>query len=391
MPTKPVTANDYRKLFIDINGIKNAWLRPYKKQVFFNCKDETLSYTPFEIEEKYKKDFTLQGLYEVLLDFDDLDPAVYNTFLKIATRKKQLENEVRKIYHLNRNLCEDLMVATEVETHPISVCAIIDVKPEADEELVHARVLRAINSYFSPSVRFYSLQEMFAKGYSSTEIFDGPILKNGFIDPAELAKADLRKEIRLTDIVQLIMDIDGVRLIKEISINNCGDENKPEGQPWIICIDDGKKPMLCSKSAFSYTKGRFAGQHQSGTCKKIQFPTRNRGNRSTKAGTDRQVDRLAYRTIPEDWPICQHTEQLSGNLRNRRIWAFTIGHRRAKSTSQTITGLFAVFSTRFWPVISHNSIGLRNCFRSTTPPPAVISRKPSATSKELRRLFRSNT
>jgi uncharacterized protein len=255
LPTKPVTANDYRKLFIDIDGIKNAWLKPFKKQVFGNCKDEILSYSPFEIEDKYKKDFTLQGLYEVLLDFDDFDPEVYTTFLKIATRKKQLENEVRKIYHLNRNLCEDLMTVAEVGVHPISVCAIIDVKPEADEELVHARVIRAIDSYFSPSVRFYSLHEMFGKGYSSTEIFDGPILNNGFIDPAELAKAELRKEIRLTDIVQLIMDIDGVKLIKDISINNCGDENKPEGQPWIICIDDGKKPMLCSKSAFSYTKG----------------------------------------------------------------------------------------------------------------------------------------
>ena len=255
LPTKPVTANDYRKLFIDIDGIKNAWLKPFKKQVFVNCKDEILSYSPFEIEDKYEKDFTLQGLYEVLLDFDDFDPEVYTTFLKIATRKKQLENEVRKIYHLNRNLCEDLMTVAKVGDHPISVCAIIDVKPEADEELVHARVLRAIDTYFSPSVRFYSLHEMFGKGYSSTEIFDGPILNNGFIDPAELAKAELRKEIRLTDIVQLIMDIDGVKLIKDISVNNCGADNKTEGQQWVICIDDGKKPMLCSKSAFSYTKG----------------------------------------------------------------------------------------------------------------------------------------
>jgi uncharacterized protein YegP (UPF0339 family) len=147
------------------------------------------------------------------------------------------------------------MSVDEVGTHPISVCAIIDVKPEADEELIHARVLRAIDNYFSPSVRFYSLHEMFGKGYSSTEIFDGPILNNGFIDPAELAKAELRKEIRLTDIVQLIMDIDGVKLIKDISVNNCGSDNKTEGQQWLICIDDGKKPMLCSKSAFSYTKG----------------------------------------------------------------------------------------------------------------------------------------
>lgn len=255
LPAKPVTGNDYRKLFIDIDGIKNAWLRPFKKKVFVNCKDKTLSYSPFETEDKYKKEFTLQGLYEILLDFDDFDPGTYNTDALIANRKKQLENEVRTKYHQNRNLCEDLMTVAEVGFHPVSVCAIIDVKPEADEEMVHARVLRAINTYFSPSVRFYSLQEMFAKGYSSTEIFDGPVLNNGFIDPAELEKAGLRKEIRLSDIVRLIMDIDGVRVIKDISINNCGTDSKPEGQPWVICIGEGLKPRLCEKSVFSYTKG----------------------------------------------------------------------------------------------------------------------------------------
>ena len=255
LPVKPVTANDYRKLFIDLEGVKNAWLQPFRKKVFVNCKEELLSYTPFDIAEKYKKEFTLQGLYEVLLDFDDFDPATYNTDIKIAARKKQIENEVIKKYHLNRNLCEDLMTVSEVGIHPVSVCAIIDVKPDADEEMIHARVLQTLGQYFSPSVRFYSLQEMLAKGYSSEEIFDGPILKNGFIDPEELKKAELRKEVRLSDIVHLIMNIDGVKLIKDISINNCGPDAKPNGQPWIICIDEGKKPALCTKSAFSYTKG----------------------------------------------------------------------------------------------------------------------------------------
>lgn len=255
LPTKPVTANDYRKLFIDVDGIKNAWIKVFPKKVYVNTKERQLSYSPSAIADKYKKEFTLKGLYEVLLDFDEFDPEKYDTFGKIATRKQQIKNEVRKIYHLNRNLCEDLMNVAEVGVHPISVCTIIDVKPDADEELVHAKVLRAIKTYFSPSVRFYSLPEMLGKGYSSTEIFDGPILNNGFINPSELANAELKTQIRLTDIVQLIMDIDGVNLIKDISINNCGENSKPEGQPWVICIDDGKKPELCSKSAFSYTKG----------------------------------------------------------------------------------------------------------------------------------------
>lgn len=248
LPTKPVTALDYRKLFIDIDGVKNAWLKPLQKKIFVNCHDDLLSYTPFAKEEQCQKEFTLQGLYEVLLDFD---PEIYNN----EARKTQIQNEVKLRYHQNRNLCEDLMSIAEVAIHPISVCAIIDVKPEVDEELVHANVLRAINKYFSPPVRFYSLQEMFDKGYSSIEIFDGSILNNGFIDTSELKKAELRKEIRLTDIIQLIMNIDGVNLIKDISVGDCDAETKPDTQPWFICFDDGKKPGLCSKSTFSYTKG----------------------------------------------------------------------------------------------------------------------------------------
>ncbi|MFY9152170.1 MAG: hypothetical protein WAO52_09160 [Prolixibacteraceae bacterium] len=255
LPVKPVSASDYRKLFIDLDGIRNAWLKPYQKTVYANCHDDLLSYSPFGIEEKYKKNFNLGGLYEILLDFDDFDPEIYSTPAKIAARKNQIKKLVKTTYHQNRNLCEDLMSVTEVATHPISVCAIIDVKPEADEELVHAKVLRAINNYFSPTIKFISLQEMLDKGYSPTEIFDGPILKNGFIEAAELQKAELLKEIRLTDIVQLIMNIEGVTLIKDISIGNCSGKMKPDTKPWVICIDEGKKPELCSKSAFSYTKG----------------------------------------------------------------------------------------------------------------------------------------
>lgn len=253
LPVKPVTALDYRKLFVDIDGVKNAWVRPFRKKVFANRTDNLLSYTPFEDANIKKEEFTLQGLYEILLDFDEFDSK--ESPAKIAERKQKIVDEVKLRYYQNRNLCEDLMSVTEVPVHPISVCAIIDVKPEVDEELVKANVLLAIDNYFSPLVRFYSLHEMMDAGHSSTEIFDGPILRNGFIKVSELRKAGLRKEVRLSDIVQLIMKIDGVNVIKDISINNCGPDSNPNGQQWVICIDEGKKPALCSKSAFSFTKG----------------------------------------------------------------------------------------------------------------------------------------
>ena len=50
------------------------------------------------------------------------------------------------------------------------------------------------------------------------------------------------------------MDIEGVKTIKDISINDCTDPMN-ETDSWLICIDEGKKPCLCNDSAFSYFKG----------------------------------------------------------------------------------------------------------------------------------------
>ena len=102
----------------------------------------------------------------------------------------------------------------------------MELKPEADEDKVHAEILYTIDEYLSPSLRFYSLKEMLEKGYAPDEIFNGPLLNNGFIDTAELRKTELRKEVRLTDLIDLIQKIEGVDVIRDITINNC--DGKPE-------------------------------------------------------------------------------------------------------------------------------------------------------------------
>lgn len=253
LPSKPVIELDYRKLFIDIDGVKNCWLKPFEKTVYVDCKKDNLSYNPKSLTTN-PKNFKLQGLNTIIVDFDTLDEDIYSDDALKKKRYSQIKAEITREYHKNRNLCEDLVDILKVDTHAISVCASIDVQPGADEELVHARVIRTINNYFSPSVKFYSLKQMFEKGYTSDEIFEGPVLKNGFIDPKELLTAKLRIEVRLSDIMQLIMDIDGVNLIKDISISDCDNYNE-DPDIWLICIDDWKKPVLCKDSAYSYFKG----------------------------------------------------------------------------------------------------------------------------------------
>lgn len=257
LPSKPVSENDYRKLFIDIDGVKNCWLQKFDKTVFVDCKNDLLSYESNDfksLESHQKTEFKLNGLYNIIVDFDELDEA---KFPKVSDKKAEIErikNEIIELYHKNRNLCEDLIQVSDVKTHSIEVCANIEVEAECDEELVHAKVLREIDNYFSPNLWFYSLQQMLDKGYTADQIFEGPTLVNGFIDTKELVAAKLRTEVRLSDLMQLIMKIDGVKVIKDMSINNCNDlDNKNDA--WLICVEPDKKPRRCETSAFTYYKG----------------------------------------------------------------------------------------------------------------------------------------
>ena len=254
LPSKPLAEADYRKLFIDIDGVKNCWLRKFEKTVYVDCKNNRLSFNRKDFADIDKEDrsaFVLNGLYRVIVDFDE---EVLKDTEDEEAKKQEIRRAVRTLYHSNRNLCEDLVKVEEVQAFPVQVCASIEVRPEVDEELVHAKVLWAIDKYFSPGLRFYSLQEMLDKGYTTAQIFEGPLLHHGFIDPNELAAAKLRKEVRLSDLVQLIMDIEGVRLIRDISINDCS-ENSEAKNEWQVCVPNDKKPVRCHQGAFSYYKG----------------------------------------------------------------------------------------------------------------------------------------
>jgi uncharacterized protein len=256
LPSAPVTRLDYRKLFIDIEGVKNCWIAPYYKKAYADCRNFRLSYNKEDfigVDNSFIKDFQLQGLYSVLVDLEEPDPDKFPTKALKDQEAERIFEEIRLRYHANRNLCEDMVSVAKVKTHPVAVCASIEILPGADEELVHARVLHAIDLYFSSDVRFYSLNQMLSKGYTVDQIFEGPLLQRGFIDKADLEASELRKEVRLSDIIKRIMDIEGVKLIRDISIRDCAKPGSETGA-WVICINEGRKPARCADSAFSYFK-----------------------------------------------------------------------------------------------------------------------------------------
>ncbi|MFO7826891.1 MAG: hypothetical protein R6V72_23355 [Cyclobacterium sp.] len=244
LPCKALTELDYRMLFIDLKGVRNCWIEPFKQSLYVDCKNLKMSYDPGILEDLPQKDsrsFDLKGLHRILVDVEE------------EVSFESVKKKIKESYHKNRNLCEDLVAVEPVVDHPIQVCAIIDLEAEADEEWIAASIEQVIQQYFSPDIRFYSFSQMLEKGYTTEQILEGPALKHGFLDPEEVRQASLRKEVRQSDIIQLIMDLDGVSGIRELRINHCDKDNEQGG--WVIPIDSGKKPMLCEKSKFNFFKG----------------------------------------------------------------------------------------------------------------------------------------
>jgi hypothetical protein len=247
-PMQAVTALDYRKILIDIDpNIKNCWLQKTTKKLFVNCKEAKISLKKQDFvgtPDTFIKESEIKGYYNILVDFEEIAIA----------QKELLKKKIIEKFHANRNLCEDVLEIKEVEIQPIAVCALIELDPEANEEYIHAQITFELEKYLSPGITYYSLAEMFAKGYSSDEIFEGPLLERGFIDTTELENSSLRTEVRLSDIMQIIMSIKGVLVIKEIALNNC-EAIDTDGSVWNICIPANKKPSLCSKSTLNFSKG----------------------------------------------------------------------------------------------------------------------------------------
>lgn len=262
LPIKATNALDYRKLFSDIPGVRNSWIYPYLRKLFVDSKNSRIAYSESKLGNPLpgnKQTLNIKGLNSVLVDYDLTAKKSNGDHVT----KDWINEQIKVAYYKNRNLCEDLVQIEEVKEHPIGVCASIELEKNADEDFVHAEVLNAIEDYFSPQIEHHSLKEMIDRGYRTDQIFEGPFLDKGFIDPKELAAADLRSEVRLSDLVKLIMEVDGVKLISDLTIKDCA--GNKDGLSWLINIEAYTKPILCSTkksesegcctvSSFSYVK-----------------------------------------------------------------------------------------------------------------------------------------
>lgn len=251
LPCEPITEIDYRKLFIDIPQVMNAWLTRHEGVKYYrHCKTGKLSRTVAG-EPKDYQEIIINGLYDLHLQ---LSPDISS-----QVQKEQIFNQARQWYQAHRNLGEDLVEVKEIGYRDFCICADIQIEPDADIDTVHAHIRYEVQSFLTPPVHRYTLEELINKGKSPDQIFDGRLPQYGFFDDDELERSampDSPRTLRSSDFIGIIMKIPGVKAIPKFHLK-WTDDTGDQGAVWSIDIQAGLMPRLCPRSPLRFYKDVF--------------------------------------------------------------------------------------------------------------------------------------
>lgn len=193
----------------------------------------------------------------------DADFSFFKTCFEKIVALAQAYTDVQKVLHQNRNLCEDyLPQISAIPTVDFRICADIDVENQVDIEQVQAALFYAIEQYISPTVKFYTYNQMLEKGKDIEEILEGPKLKHGFICEEEMGENSFQDfTINLSDIINAIYEIEGFINCRNIQLFLMDENGNNIITPnsWEIKVPAGYKPILNKrKSKFIFYKNELA-------------------------------------------------------------------------------------------------------------------------------------
>ncbi len=275
LSSNPLTVTDYRKLFIDIPGVKNAWLEKSNNQevrIGINCNIKELYTLPQDATDD-TVEVKLNGLYDICIEIEP--QSVIDACGQTLESRNDIIKRVYEVYHAHRNLCEDVRDICIYGDEEIAICADVELTSDANPEEVMLQICLQVEEFLSPTLRFYTLQEMLEKGKSTEEIFEGrpltadtanteaganclPLIPGrGFIDTDELKKLDPQSNLHVSDVHNVIMQIEGVQALhKLVLVNYINGLPLTKGENWCINLSKGYRPHIgITTSKVNFFKG----------------------------------------------------------------------------------------------------------------------------------------
>jgi hypothetical protein len=199
LTTNPITINDFRKVMIDqVVNLKNAWFESMNDMYALNNKTATIN--------------NVRGLYCIFIELHR-----YSEDPKSATNENaRIKQEVKKLFHAHRNLCEDLYEVTILKPLKLQIVLELTVNDLINGDDILAEIFYKIRNYISLDPKFRSLWELQNEEIAVNTIFNGPLLENGFIEDNQLK--DRSRELLFSDMVSIINKFENVVSVDKFNL-----------------------------------------------------------------------------------------------------------------------------------------------------------------------------
>ncbi|WP_315833160.1 hypothetical protein [Bradyrhizobium prioriisuperbiae] len=202
LPCNPLTQNDYRKLIVDrVEGVANAWLTPH----------------PVTDAEP------VNGLYDIALYAPGADPCACDGDFQPDAISARTE----RVYCRHRNLCEDVYAIHILEPLVMRVGAAASIDDSRTPESILAALLFNLGNFLAPELRRRPLDSLLAAGMTTDAVFNGPLLRNGFISDDQLTPK--AAEIPVSGIVRVMVRTPGVTGLRDVWVRVGDDDHSYSG------------------------------------------------------------------------------------------------------------------------------------------------------------------
>ena len=262
---------------------------------------------------------SIKDWFEVRGEVDVIQP-----YRRKALAKKSAVETAKNQLHAHRNLSEDYCNIKVVGVEEVAVCADIEVKPDADIEWVQARIWFEIEQYFNPPIPFHTLQELMDADAQVEEIFNGPELDSGFIKAANLEASSLKTELLTSDIISLLMKIEGVIAVNHLQLSKYDAEGiivkgaadfdaSKSSASWVLLVSERHQPRLyLNLSRFLFIKNGLPFQPRMDEANDTLTQLRGEAERPKNdlADKDIVIPKGKFRNPEEYFPL-QHSFPLT--------------------------------------------------------------------------------
>jgi len=190
---RPTTLLDYRKAILnEVSELDNVWLIP--------------------LDVKETKAGVSDGLYRIALKLEHGLAEV---------KKDRVVEKVRRFYHRNRNLSEDIVGISVVEGLDYELCAEIEVSSKRRPVDILAEIYFACSRRIAGGISLYGYDQFLNEGQTLDEIFSGPFTNHGLFKDEEFGGN--RTEFLVSNLYSVINSLEGVDHVREVYLQRDGE------------------------------------------------------------------------------------------------------------------------------------------------------------------------